>query len=180
MKRLGLVVLMALVLYPRVSWAVGVLTPAAGDATFMVAERAVETTAAVMVNAATVFTIAGGPIQIIDLVSICVTANDATASTLQWQSVPTVGTATTFSGASATLASATAGTTVRLAPTALSTAPVIVAAAAGGVQLGTNVANSIDVKDGTIKLVIGVGSTTGTWKHVLRYKPLSPSSTVTP
>jgi len=31
---------------------------------------------------------------------------------------------------------------------------------------------------GTIKLVIAVGSTTGTWKHYLRYKPLSPSSTV--
>jgi|CXWL01.1.fsa_nt_gi hypothetical protein len=171
---------LAVLFYASQSWAVGVLTPAAGDATFMVAERAIESGTAVMVNGNTVFTVAGGPIQIVDLVSICVTANDATASTLQWQSVPTVGTATTLSGASASLASATAGTTVRLAPTALSTAPVIVAAAAGGVQLGTNVANSIDIKDGTIKLVIGVGSTTGTWRHVLRYKPLSPSATVLP
>ena len=136
-------------------------------------ERTVESATAVMVNGNTVFTITGGPIQIVDLVSVCVTANDATASTMQWQSTPTIGTATTFSGASATLASATAGTNVRLAPTALATAPVIVAAAAGGVQLGTNVANFIDVKEGTIKLVIGVGSTTGTWKHYLRYKPLS-------
>mgnify|MGYP003396184486 CR=1 FL=1 len=40
MKRLGLVVLMALVLYPRVSWAVGVLTPAAGDATLLVTKVA--------------------------------------------------------------------------------------------------------------------------------------------
>jgi|CXWL01.1.fsa_nt_gi hypothetical protein len=175
---LQLVTLLILVCLPSWSWAVGVLAPAAGDATFMVAERAVESSTAVMVNANTVFTISGGPIQIVDLVSICVTANDGTASTMQWQSVPTVGTATTFSGASASLASATAGTTVRLAPTALSTAPVIVAAASGGVQLGTNVANHIDVKDGTLKLVIGVGSTTGTWKHILRYKPLSPSSTV--
>jgi hypothetical protein len=61
---------------------------------------------------------------------------------------------------------------VRLAPTALSTAPAVVAASAGGVALGTNVANRIVVKDGAIKLVIGVGSTTGTWKHYLRYTPL--------
>ena len=173
-------VCLLIVITPLSSWAVGALTPAAGDAEYSVAERAVETAAAVMVNGNTVFTVAGGPIQIVDLVSICVTVNDATASTMQWQSVPTVGTATTFSGASATLASATAGTTVRLAPTALSTALVIVAASAGGVQLGTNVANVIDVKDGTIKLVIAVGSTTGTWKHVLRYRPLSPSSVVVP
>lgn len=178
MRYMKIFLLVGLLLTPLSAHAIGVLTPAAGDATFMVAERAIESGIKTMVNADIVFAITGGPIQIVDLVSVCVTANDATASTMQWQSVPTVGTATTFSGASATLASATAGTTVRLAPTALSTAPVIVAAAAGGVQLGTNVANFIDVKEGTIKLVIGVGSTTGTWKHYLRYKPLSPSSTV--
>jgi len=133
---------------------------------------------AVMVNGDTIFTIANGPIEIIDLLSECITANGATASTMQYQSVPTVGTATTFSGASAALTSATAGTTVRLAPTALTTAPVVVAAAAGGVQLGTNVANRITAQPGTIKLVIGVGSTTGTWKHYLTYLPLAPSVTV--
>jgi hypothetical protein len=165
-------------LAPSWSWAAGALTSAAGDASFMASDRAVQSTTSTMVNGNTVFTVSGGPIQIIDLVSICVTANDVTASTMQWQSVPTVGTATTFSGASASLASATAGTTVRLAPTALSTAPVIVAASAGGVQLGTNVANYIDVKDGTIKLVIGTGSTTGTWMHIMRYRPLTANSTV--
>src|SRR5947208_14800304 len=134
-------------------------------------DRSLSGSTAVMVNANTLFTITGGPIAILDLVSLCVTANDATASTLQYQSVPTVGTATTFSGASASLASATAGTTVRLAPTALSTAPIIVAASAGGTQLGTNVANTIVVTAGTIKIVIGVGSTTGTWKHFLWYRP---------
>ena len=142
-------------------------------------EKCVTTSTAVMVNANTLFTIAGGPIIIVDLVSVCVTANDGTASTLQYKSLPTVGTATTISGASASLASATAGTNVRIAPTALSTAPVIVAASAGGVQLGTNVANRIVVKEGTIGIVIGVGSTTGTWKHDLRYQPLRPGITVT-
>lgn len=141
-------------------------------------DKCFQSSTATMVNGNTIFTITGGPILIQELVSVCVSANDTTASTLQWQSVPTVGTATTFSGASASLASATAGTTIRLAPTALSTAPVVVAASAGGVQLGTNVANRIVVKDGTIKIVIGVGSTTGTWYHLIRYSPLSPDSII--
>jgi hypothetical protein len=97
---------------------------------------------------------------------------------MQWQSNPTVGSAATISGASASLASATAGTTARLAPTALSTAPVLATAANGGVQLGTNVANTITVQPGTLKLVIATGSTTGTWKHRMRYRPLDPAVTV--
>ena len=140
--------------------------------------KVIVTSAAVMVNGATVFTITGGPIVIEELLSVCVTANDGTASTMQWQSAPTVGSAATISGASASLASATAGSTVRLAPTALTTAPVIATAANGGLHLGTNVANRIVVKDGTLKLVIAVGSTTGTWKHYLRWTPLAPACAV--
>lgn len=135
--------------------------------------------AATMTNNQVAFTITGGPILIEELLSECITANDATASTLQWRSNPTVGTATTISGATTTLASIAAGATIRLAPTALSTAPVIALAGAGGVQLGTNVANRIVVNAGTIQMVIGVGSTTGTWKHYLRYSPLGTGVTVT-
>ena len=178
MKHLYTLLILGLLVLPAQAWAVGVPTPAAGDSSFLVSERAAESLTAVMVNATTVFTITGGPIQILELLSVCVTANDATASTMQWQSVPTVGTATTFSGASTTLASATAGTNVLLTPTALSTAPTIVTAAAGGVQLGLVAQNHIIVKEGTIKLVIGIGSTTGTWKHYIRYKPLSPGAMV--
>jgi len=144
-----------------------------------VLERSVMSSTKVMVNADIVFTIANGPIQILELLSEIITANDATASTMQWQSVPTVGSAATISGATTTLASIAAGATVRVAPTALSTAPVIALAAAGGAQLGTNVANRIIVNAGTLKLVIGVGSTTGTWRHFLRYIPLNPLVTVT-
>jgi len=148
--------------------------------TFMYAnqEKCFQSATVVLVNGMTLFTITGGPIQIRELMAVCVSANDATASTLQWQSVPTVGTAATISGATATLASATAGTTVLLTPTALTTAPTIVAASAGGVQLGLVAQNRIIVKNGTIKAVIGVGSTTGTWYHLIRYKPLSPDSII--
>lgn len=141
-------------------------------------QKSWQTVPAVMTNGMTVFTLTGGPIRIEEIISTCVSANDATASTMQWSSTPTVGSATVFSGASASLANATAGTNVRLAPTALSTAPVIVAASAGGVQLGTNVANRIIVKEGIITLVIGVGSTTGTWKHAILYTPLTPDSLI--
>ena len=141
-------------------------------------QKTFQTTAAVMVNGNTIFTVTGGPIRIEEIISTCVTANGATASTLQYSSTPTVGSATTFSGASASLANATAGTNVRLAPTALSTAPVVTAAAAGGVSLGTNVANRIVVKEGIITIVIAVGSTTGTWKHAIVYTPMTPDSRI--
>lgn len=139
---------------------------------------AAETNPKVMVNADVIFTISGGPILIWSLVSECVTNNDATASTLQYQSVPTVGSAATISGATTTLASIAAGATILLTPTALSTAPTIALAAAGGVQLGLVAQNKILVNPGTIKLVIGVGSTTGTWRHRIAYVPLGTSVVV--
>jgi hypothetical protein len=143
-------------------------------------ERSVETQSKVMVNGDILFNIVGGPIMIEELISVCQTANDATASTLQYKSNPNnTATATTFSGATATLASAAKGATVRLHPTALSTAPAIIAASAGGVSLGLNVSNRVIVHPGSISAVIGVGSTTGKWKHFLRYRPLSPAVQVT-
>jgi len=120
-----------------------------------------------MVNGDTIFTVVGD-IQIMQLVSECVTANDATASTIQYNVVPTVGTATTISGASTTLASVTAGTIVTLVGDAFATAPIISTTGVGLAQT----ARGVWCPDGTIKLVMGVGSTTGTWKHYIRYKSL--------
>lgn len=138
-------------------------------------EQTSQTAAAVMSTALNVFTVAGGPIQILGLVSICATANGATASTLQWESLGTLGSTTqTISGASATLANAAAGTSVILQGTALSTAPIVNTNGAG---LSETLA--IVVPAGTITLVIGTGSTTGTWTHYLRYKPLGHGVTVT-
>lgn len=136
---------------------------------------AVSSNAGVMVNAATIFTVAGGPIMVTGLCSVCQTANDATASTLQYATTSTLGSlAGTISGASATLASAVVGTVATLIGTALSTAPVI---SATGVGLMT--ITPIEVQAGIIKLTIGTGSTTGTWKHYMRYKPLAAGVTVT-
>lgn len=128
----------------------------------------------VMVNGDIIFT-ATGDVQLLDLISECVTANDATASTLQYSITPTIGTATTISGASATLASAVAGTIVTLVNDALSTAPVI---SATGVGLASTNSRGVFFPAGTLKLVVGVGSTTGTWKHYIRYAPLEAGATV--
>lgn len=144
-----------------------------------VEEQSVQTnTAAVMVTGLDVFTVSGGPIIIRELVSVCVTANDGTASTLQWRADGTDGAATTFTGASASLASAAAGTLAVSHFTATTTAPVLYTAGVG-ISRPTSTAHGMVVPAGIIEMVIAVGSTTGTWRHYLRYTPLGRGITVT-
>lgn len=146
-------------------------------------ERSVVTaTAAIMSNGLDVFTVSGGPIRIMDLFSFCESVNDATASTMQWRAdgSATGQAATTFSGASASLANFAAGGVVYNNFTTLATAPVITQTA--GVFLWgptTSTGGGVVVPAGVIDLVIGVGSTTGTWRHYMRYVPLHPDATVT-
>ncbi len=133
---------------------------------------------AVITTGDTLFTVAGGPIAILQLRSVAITSNVGTASTLQYKSTPTVGTATTISGASASMTSMNAGSSVTLNQTALSTAPDIVLQSAGAATLGANVANNIIVEAGTITAVVGTGPTAGTFKHYIAYIPLAPGVTV--
>lgn len=137
-------------------------------------EKSIIQAAAVMVTGTTVFTIAGGPIEILQLGALYITANDTTASTLQYSADGTDGVATTITGASATLASAAEGTVVAAVPGTLATAPVIYA---NGVGIGATV--PIIVPAGIITTTIGVGSTTGTWQQFMRYRPLADGVTVT-
>jgi hypothetical protein len=130
--------------------------------------------AAVMTNGLTLFTVSGGPVRIISLVSICESTNDATASTLQYSVTPTSGSAQTISAASASLANATAGASVTLAGTALATAALY---NANGPNLMAN-PGTIMCPAGTITAVVGVGSTTGTWAHYIRYEPLAVGASV--
>jgi len=139
------------------------------------AEMAVSSSTAVMANGNTIFTIAGGPIEVLNLISVCITSCDATGATLQYSADPTVGAAITFSGASASLTSFAAGGAVVINMTALNTAPdlSVVAVALGPVQT-----NRVIINEGIITIVIGSGPTTGTFKHYLRYRPLGPGVTV--
>lgn len=138
-------------------------------------EKVAVRAAGVLVNGQTIFTIAGGPIKILELVAVCVTANDTTASTIQFSADGTDGAATTFTGASATAASKVAGVMLVCDFTALATAPAFIAA---GVGLAAVQTNGIIVPAGIITTVVGVGSTTGTWTIHMRYKPLARGVTV--
>ena len=130
--------------------------------------------AAVMTNGMTLFTVAGAPILITGLVSLCATANDATASTLQYSITPTTGaSAQTISAASSSLANAAAGASVSLIGTALTTAANV---NANGPNLSMTA--PIFCPIGTITAVIGTGSTTGTWAHYISYMVLGGSATV--
>jgi hypothetical protein len=138
-------------------------------------EKQMETTAAVMVNGTDIFTVSGGPIEILALGAVCVTANDGTASTLQYRADGTDGSATTITAASASLASAAAGTVVAAVPGTLATAAAVYA---NGV--GINGTVGIIVPAGVIEIVVGVGSTTGTWRHFIRYRPMFRGTQVVP
>lgn len=130
--------------------------------------------AATLVNGTTVFTVAGGPIAILQIGAVCITANDATASTVKYQADGTDGAATDLCAASATLANAAAGTIVAAVPGTTATAAAIYT---NGVGIGATV--PLIVPAGIITIVVAVGSTTGTWKHFLRYRPMGVGITVT-
>jgi len=135
------------------------------------------TGAAILANGTTLFTVAGGPIKILDLFCYCIVGGDAAASTLQYSADGTVGAATTFTGASASRANQAAGDMIICNLTALSTAPDLVAA---GVGLGPVLARGVIVPAGIITTTVGSGpTTTGTYKHYLRYRPLGTGVSVT-
>lgn len=145
-------------------------------------EKVVQTTTAATMPQATttIFTMAGGAYRIMDLHSICVTTNNANAATQQWSIDGTLGSATTISAASASLASLVAGDMTVLDMTALSTAVRVIATgtsaglAAAAEQIGI-VANGA----GVIQNIIAAAATTGTWNHFFRYRPLARGVTAT-
>lgn len=143
--------------------------------------QATSTGAALLVNGTTVYTVAGGPILITHLLSYCIVGGDATAATLQWSADGTVGAATTFTAASASLANLIAGAVVYNNFTALTTAPVITQTA--GVALAgptTSTGGGIYVPAGIITTVIGSGpTTTATYQHFMRWIPMARGVTVT-
>jgi hypothetical protein len=75
-----------------------IMTSLVVDGELMATARQPSTGAALLVNGTTVFTVAGGPILITDLVSYVIVGGDSTAATLQWSADGTVGAATTFTG----------------------------------------------------------------------------------
>ena len=139
------------------------------------ADKALSNSAQTLSNGATLFTIANGPIAVLELMAYC-TSNEnsgGAATTLQWSHDPTDGAAAVFSGASASVASAVAGTTIVLQGTALSTAPTV---SINGPVLGQT--REIILQPGTITSTVASGPTTASFVHYLRYRPLSPAAVV--
>lgn len=137
------------------------------DVLSLPAIKTVSRAASTLVTGTTVFNVRNGPIIIKQIIAVCKTANDATASTLQFSADGTDGSATTISGASASLANAAAGAIVATVPGTLATAPAVYA---NGVGIAGTV--GIIVPAGIITTTVGVGSTTGTWQLILRYESL--------
>ena len=142
--------------------------------------KSLMTAAQLLVDGQQQFVISGGPISLHILLSQCVVGGDAQAAHIRWNFTPLVGTAGTITGASGSLANAPAGTTVRLNSTGFATVPDIgLATDTGGVAIGANVANEMIIPEGTLSLTITGGpTTTGTWRHHLRYEPLCVNVTV--
>lgn len=140
------------------------------------------TTAAVMPLATTtIFTVAGGPIWLVSLVSICVTTNNANAATQQWSFDGTLGSATTISAASASLASLVAGDMTVLDQTGLATAVRIIATGTSGGLGPASASVGLYLNGpGVIQNIVGTAATTGTWNHYIRYRPLARGVTVIP
>jgi len=138
-------------------------------------EKCIANSSQMLSSGATLFTIANGPVAIISMQAVCQSENSGgAATTLQWRNAPTVGTANTFTGASATLASAVAGSTVSLDGTALTTAPTVLLT--GGAQLSA--IREIIVQAGTITSTVANGPSTASYIHYLRYRPLTPTAVV--
>lgn len=137
-------------------------------------ERVVVSTTAALVNGTTIFTIAGGPIKVESLFSLCMATGDGGAATLQYSADPTVGVAGTISGATGSLATAVAGSTVTLAGTALATAALF---SVTGPNLIAN-PGTIIIPEGIITTVVAGAASTATWAFYLRYKPLAVGVTV--
>jgi hypothetical protein len=139
-------------------------------------EKSLQTnTPTTLINGTTVFRVTGGPILLQQLVSYCISANDATASLLTWSADGDVGAATAITGPTLTLASAIAGTCIVCSFSALNIVPAI---AATGVSLSGTLATGIVIPAGIITTTVTVGSTTGTWLHFMHYTPMSPAAYV--
>ncbi|MFA6213558.1 MAG: hypothetical protein WC714_29240 [Candidatus Obscuribacterales bacterium] len=140
-------------------------------------DQAVSSAVQTMVSGTIMFTVSGGPIDIIGLRSTLVTDNSSLAATMQYQFNPSVGSAQAISGASAALTSILAGTTVDLVPTALTTAPLVTLAGSGGLAV-QSVLNKVRVPPGTLTAVFATSSVTGTFQHHMRYAKLAPGAAV--
>jgi hypothetical protein len=117
-----------------------------------------------------------GDCQILSLCSECYVANDGTGTRVKYTMQSALDGTTDITGASATLANATVGTTVICDNTTLSSAPNV---AVSGISLNMD-SRGIRVPRGYLKLTVTGGSSTGLWRHYIRYEPLEVNAYISP
>ena len=121
------------------------------------------------------FNVVGGRVMITSLIGEFTTAMDATATTLKFSAVPTVGTANNMSAVSAALTSAEIGTLLSLdgvIATALQAGPAN-SGSVGGMTKPQIVAK------GTIDAVTATATAPGSAKWALTYIPIDEGAYVT-
>lgn len=137
-------------------------------------ETVVKSSSRVLTNGDIIFTIVGD-VEISTIISECQITGTPAATTLQWQSAPIVGVSATFTGTSASLITAVAGSSLNVI-SGLTTAPSLVVS---GANNDNTYPLSVWCPTGTIKTVVALGPSTGTWIHYMRYKPLEDGAYVT-
>ena len=122
------------------------------------------------------FTVSGGPILMLDLLTVCVNTGTGSSSTLAYGVVPTSGASNTVIASTTTAVTSIAnGTTFNL-PATFGTGNVIVTV--GGCAASLVPASGIIVPQGNIVATVGVAAIAGVFQHLIRYKPLSNASAI--
>ena len=138
---------------------------------------AVSSVTGVLTTGTTIFTIAGGPIELLYIMSMCTTGGDSTAATLLYTTTPTGLSAVPISTASGSVANAPVNATITYAGTGSAAA---CSYNAGGTFLlvSTVAGSAVIIPPGVIKITIGSGPTvTGTWSHYIKYRAMGPGVT---
>ena len=134
-----------------------------------------KTTSKAMIDQDVIFNITGD-VQILSLSSECYSANDGTGTRIKYTVHSALDGDTDISGLCATLANAVIGTRIICDNNTLSNAPNVVV---GGVSIGMDSRGIISPR-GYLKLTVNNGSTTGLWRHYIRYELLEQGATITP
>ena len=124
-----------------------------------------------MVNGDILFNVKGD-VQILALRSECYTANGTTASRVTYVANSALDGSHDISGKCASLARATVGTTIVCDNTTLTSVPTV---SVSGIALNMD-SRGITIPRGTLSITVDGGSTTGLWRHYIRYEPLEPGS----
>ena len=132
----------------------------------------------VLTTGTTIFTVAGGPIQLLWIMSMCTVGADSTAATLLYTTIPTGLSAVPISTACGSIANAPVNATITYAGTG-SAAACVYNSGGTSLSVSTVAGSAVIMPPGVINITIGSGPTvTGHWSHYIYYRPMGSGVTV--